>query len=132
MLLISSYYEDHNVINELPKNRTDANQNLVEIDISTLDSFFSLMWNSLKSVKYYLNFTLLNSIKYKDVHILYDKNGYVTEKLGKNLAHVLILPNTQVLALSSKYSNKKFENEEENVIRIEDLKLKSIKILVAV
>ena len=40
-------------------------------------------------------------MKYKDVQILYDKNGDVTEKLGKNLLTVLILPNAQIL---EKYS----------------------------
>ena len=38
----------------------------------------------MKSEKYNTNFTLLNSMNYKSVHILYDTNGDITEKLGKN------------------------------------------------
>lgn len=33
---------------------------------------------------YHPNFTLLIKMKYKDVQILYDTNGDVTEKLGNN------------------------------------------------
>ena len=57
----------------------------------------SLKRNSLKSAKYYPNFTPLNSMKYKDVQILYDKNGDVTKNLTKDLVNVLILPNAQIL-----------------------------------
>ena len=36
-------------------------------------------------------------MKYKNAQILYDKNGDVTKKLGKDAVTVLILPNAQVL-----------------------------------
>ena len=48
-------------------------------------------------------------MKYRDVHILFDKNGDVTEKLGKDLATVLILPNAQILEYNSDY-----ESDDEN------------------
>ena len=49
-------------------------------------------------------------MKFNNVGILYDKNGDVTEKLGKDVVAVLILPNAQVLEsyweISSKKSDK--------------------------
>ena len=53
-------------------------------------------------------------MKYNNVGLLYDKNGDVTNKLGKDLVNVLILPNAQILELSVKKSYN-----EENVFRIE-------------
>ena len=36
-------------------------------------------------------------MKYKEVQILYDKNGEVTKKLANNLVTVLIIPNATIL-----------------------------------
>ena len=65
-------------------------------------------------------------MKFNNVRIQYDKNGDVTEKLGKDVVSVLILPNAQILELSVKKSYN-----EDNVFRIEKQKLKSIRLLIA-
>ena len=70
-------------------------------------------------------------MKFKEVCILYDQNGDVTNKLGKDVVAVLILPKAQILTSYSKNLSYKYENEE-NVCRIEKQKLKSIRLLVAV
>ena len=44
-------------------------------------------------------------MKYKDIHIQYDKNGDLTKKFGKDAVSVLILPNAQVLTSYTKYSS---------------------------
>ena len=76
---------------------------------SVLNSFVFSSWSFLlltatksakqdnKNSKYYPNSTLLISMKYKEVQILYDKNGNITEKIGNNIVIVMILPNAQVL-----------------------------------
>ena len=79
-------------------------------------SITSFHMKQFKGAKYNINFTLLNLMNYKNVQIQYDKNGDVTEKHGKDLVSILILPNVQTLELCQKHPSKK---SIENVYRIE-------------
>ena len=56
-------------------------------------------------------------MKYKYIQIIYDQNGDVTEKLGKDVVTVLILPNAHVLG------HFIYESENEEVFGEENYEL---------